>query len=142
MQFRLHPKRHPTLESVALADIVMNLFLFFFITFSLVATFDRSRETKLRVELPQVRSGLPALLVTAHDIFITKEGKLLWDESELTLDQLRAELAKPQIKQLRLTLRADRRSNVQILVQVLEALRDAGRTDVALQTVLENRVKR
>jgi len=41
-----------SMESVAMTDIVLNMFIFFFISFSLLYTFNPQRVQKLEVKLP------------------------------------------------------------------------------------------
>ena len=45
------------LESVAMTDIVMNMFIFFFISFSLLYTFSPERISKLEIKLPKAKSA-------------------------------------------------------------------------------------
>ncbi|MDD5583801.1 MAG: hypothetical protein PHV55_01915, partial [Candidatus Omnitrophica bacterium] len=47
------------LESVAMTDIVMNMFIFFFISFSLLYTFNADRLKKLGVNLPRAKNTNP-----------------------------------------------------------------------------------
>jgi len=42
-----------SLESIAFTDIIMNMFIFFFTSFSLVYTFNPTRESNITVKLPQ-----------------------------------------------------------------------------------------
>ena len=46
------------LESVAMTDIVMNLFIFFFISFSLIYTFSPARVSRIEVNLPKASSAV------------------------------------------------------------------------------------
>jgi biopolymer transport protein ExbD len=46
------------LESVAMTDIVMNMFIFFFISFSLIYTFNPDRISKIEVNLPKAESAV------------------------------------------------------------------------------------
>jgi biopolymer transport protein ExbD len=51
----IRPKNRYTisLESVAMTDIVMNMFIFFFVSFSLLYTFNPHQESKIKVNLPK-----------------------------------------------------------------------------------------
>jgi biopolymer transport protein ExbD len=70
------------LESVAMTDIVMNLFIFFFISFSLIYTFSPARISRIEVNLPKASSAVAlegsekvVLAVTdAGDYFINDEA--------------------------------------------------------------------
>ena len=53
MKIRRSFKPPVSLESVAMTDIIMNLFIFFFITFSLLYTFNPFGESKIKIDLPK-----------------------------------------------------------------------------------------
>ena len=53
MKIRSAGRPQLTLESVAMTDIIMNMFVFFFISFSLLYTFNPQRESKIKVNLPK-----------------------------------------------------------------------------------------
>jgi biopolymer transport protein ExbD len=48
------------LESFAITDIILNMFIFFFTSFSLVYTFNPTRESRIHVKLPQADVRTPA----------------------------------------------------------------------------------
>ena len=131
-------KRPVNLDSIALTDIVMNLFLFFFITFNLFATFKTGRESPLKVILPSITKGTAQAKIPIHEIRLTKTGELLWDEKKLTLEELKVKLENQESKQKPITLRADRDASVQTLVNVLEIVRNAGAANVSLQTQIKS----
>ncbi len=140
MKFRTRSKVHIGLESVALADIVMNLFIFFFITFSLLATFQRKPESPLRVSLPSVSKGTGETKPASHEILLTRSGEILWNQTPIAVEKLKARLSDQKTKRERVDLRADRGASVQALVRILEAVRDSGATNVSLQTVISDKV--
>src|SRR5512137_2863086 len=53
MNIRPKKKFSISLESVAMTDIVMNMFIFFFVSFSLLYTFNPHQESKIKVTLPK-----------------------------------------------------------------------------------------
>src|SRR4030042_7097666 len=53
MKIKTKTRLTVSLESVAMTDIVMNMFIFFFITFSLLYTFNPQQESKIKVNLPK-----------------------------------------------------------------------------------------
>ena len=79
MKVRTTNKQFLTLESVAMTDIVMNMFIFFFVSFSLLYTFNPHQESKIKVSLPkgmtmaQLKGDNPLVVtVTAkNEIYIT-----------------------------------------------------------------------
>jgi len=46
------------LESVAMTDIVLNMFIFFFISFSLLYTFSPNKPSKIDIRLPKASSAI------------------------------------------------------------------------------------
>jgi len=141
MRFKTRAKQHIALESVAVTDIVMNLFLFFFITFSLIATFGQSKLSALKVDLPAVTSGKIDLARNEHEILLTRKGDLLWDHSPIQMADLEKKLQDEKIKSERVLLISDKHASVQSLVRVLQLVRDSGAKNVVLQTkVTKNNV--
>ena len=49
MRLKTNIKISPSWETIAFADIVINLFVFFFITFGLFATFDATQRGSLPI---------------------------------------------------------------------------------------------
>ncbi len=56
MRFKREQNISLGLEPLALADIVLNLFIFFFITFSFLASFHKLGETQMDINLPEAAS--------------------------------------------------------------------------------------
>ena len=137
MRFKHRLKSHVDVNNVALTDIVMNLFLFFFVTFSLYSTFQAKRETPLRVSLPTLHAGPAAERNPAREIFLTKSGEIFWNEEKLTLAALKEKLLQEKKSELPIALRADRNASVQALTSILEVVRDTGAQNVSLQTELK-----
>lgn len=142
MRFKRVPQKSVSLESIAFTDIVMNLFLFFFITFNLFSTFKAMRESPLKVKLPTLSKGPVVKTAFVHEIVLTKAGDILWDEKKITSEQLTANLRDEENKSKPISLRADREASVQALVSVLETIRDSGSVNVSLQTKLEPGTKK
>ena len=116
-------------ESIALTDMVMNLFIFFFVSFSLLYTFHPDRSNRLEVTLPKAEQGRgakePGLTVT-----ITKEGIYSVEEKTLSEGQLMARLKEsfrhnPNVS---VTIRADEWAPCKALVAVFDGCRTAGIT--------------
>jgi len=117
------------LESVAMTDIVMNLFIFFFISFSLLYTFNpnRTQESRIEVKLPEgaaagAQSGSPLV------VFVTAGNEIFIGDRPVRPDALLRELAK-RAKTDRpsgVVVKADRAASVETLVRVLDAARQAG----------------
>ena len=137
MRFKKRLRNHVNLESVALTDIVMNLFLFFFITFTLYSTFQFSKHSPIKIKLPSVSKGMTAPdKNTLHEIKLTKSGDITWNESKISLEQLKDKLLESKNQSRPVSLNADRNASVQMLVSVLEVIREMGANNVSLQTQL------
>ena len=130
MRVQTSKKSFLTLESVAMTDIVMNLFIFFFISFSLLYTFnpERSRESKIEVKLPegsvkgQTKTGEPVLVT------ITSGNEIYLNEARVLPGDLQKELsARPETeKTAGVLVRSDRSASVDFLVKALDAAKQAG----------------
>jgi len=81
-----------TLESVAMTDIVLNMFIFFFISFSLVYTFSPARVRKLLVKLPESTSSAPLKKKGALYITVSAEGLLYMDQNLVNDKELREQI--------------------------------------------------
>ncbi len=134
MRFKHRLKTHVGTDNIALTDIVMNLFLFFFITFSLYSTFQAKRESPIKVNLPTLSTGPRAEMQAAQEILLTKSGEILWNKSRVTLMKLKENLKDESNREKPIALRADREASVQALTSVLEVIRDTGAENVSLQT--------
>src|SRR6266508_5730748 len=89
MHFKRQNKILFSMESVAITDIIMNMFIFFFITFSFLATFHKSNEGQVDVNLPKAASATPPAEKKGLSVNLTKEGGLFLDKEPVTLEQLR-----------------------------------------------------
>ena len=128
----------PALESVALTDIVMNLFLFFFITFNLFSTFHGARESSLKIALPSVSKDSGAKEPVLNQINLTASGDIYWNKTKVSPGELKKNLAAEGRDGRLIPLHADRGASVQMLVDLLETVRESGSKNVVLATRLEN----
>ena len=123
----LRPKRRPVpqIPIVSLIDIMVVLLIFFIAT----TTF-RQTKTQMQIALPESKGmGKSAPQEDLRvAISITKDQKIFLDGTELALDKLAAGLRtlRAQNPQVRLELEADTASQLGILVQVWDALREVG----------------
>jgi biopolymer transport protein ExbD len=137
----IRPKNKPplSLESVAMTDIVMNMFIFFFVSFSLLYTFNPQQESKIKVTLPrgmtmaQMKGDNPLVVtVTAkNEIFIA--NTLV---SERALNDRMAGYAK-DFKEKGVIVKADRQASVDFFVKVLDAAKLAGISKVSVSIELK-----
>jgi biopolymer transport protein ExbD len=117
-----------SLESVAITDIILNMFIFFFTSFSLVYTFNPIREARIIVKLPQADIKSPVdqtepIIVTINnrnEVFLKNQPKNLRDlktelESLIAFNKTRSVI-----------VRADKSVVFDRVVQVLDVAKNAG----------------
>ena len=136
VHFARAPKTNLTFDSIALTDVIINLFIFFFITFNLIATFGPHKESPLRLNLPAAKSGGEEAVRGSHDIHLSRSGSLYWDDAKISLADLENRLGALRDKSMPITLRADRNASVQSLTSVLDIARRTGTKNLSLQTKL------
>ena len=136
MRFKQHSTILFSLESVALTDIIMNLFIFFFITFSFLATFHKTNEGQVEVNLPKATASAPPLEKKSMLVSLAKEGGLFLDNTPLTLEQLRMhfQAQKTQGADLTLVIRADKEVPHGRVVEVMDLARTEGLSRLAIAT--------
>ena len=82
-----------SLESVTMTDIVLNMFIFFFISFSLLYTFSPYRIKKLEVKLPEAVSATNIDNKKQANITINNEGIIYLDQEAVTKKSLREKIS-------------------------------------------------
>ena len=128
MKIKTHRDAAVSLESVAITDIILNMFIFFFTSFSLVYTFNPARESRIIVKLPQADIKLPVdqaepIIVTINnrnEVFLNNKPKSLRD-LKTDLQSLTAfNKTKPVI------VRADKTVVFNRVVQFLDVAKNSG----------------
>lgn len=128
MKIKTHRNSVVSLESIAFTDIILNIFIFFFTAFSLVYTFNPTRESRIIVKLPQADIKMPVdqkepIVVTINsrnEVFLNNKPKSLKD-LKTELESLTAfNKARPVI------VRADKSVVFDRVVQVLDVAKNAG----------------
>jgi biopolymer transport protein ExbD len=128
MKIKTHRDSIVSLESVAITDIILNMFIFFFTSFSLVYTFNPTRESRIIVKLPQADIKTPVdqtepIVVTINnrnEVFLKNQPKNL-RELKIELESLIAfNKTRPVI------VRADKSVVFDRVVQVLDVAKNAG----------------
>jgi len=117
-----------TLESIALTDIILNIFIFFFTAFSLVYTFNPARESRVVVKLPQADIKAPVdqkepIVVTINsrnEVFLNNKTKTLRDLKNDLQSLMASSKNRPVI------VRADKSVVFDRVVQVLDVAKNAG----------------
>lgn len=129
-----------SLESIALTDIVMNMFIFFFITFSLIYV-PAMKEKAIKVDLPKAKTGADRLK-KGLVISITKKDPehVYLNEESVPInalgDKLKAVLAASKDEPI--TLKCDRTVYVDNMVKIMDIARSVGalRLNIAIEPAL------
>jgi biopolymer transport protein ExbD len=139
---RLVPRARPLLEGLGIAavDTVMNLFIFFFVAFSLLASFQKTKEAeKQRAhELQLPPSGREAPLVDPDLVVVdlSEDGRIALDGKAVEREQLTAALKRRLAEGRRgVVVRADRRQALGTAVTVLDLVWSADPPAVSIATV-------
>ena len=137
MRFKQHTQSNISLESVALTDIIMNMFIFFFITFSFLATFNQVKEGQVDVSLPKVSSATPQPEKKRLTVSLTKDGGLFLNEEAISIDQLQVKFQAEQAQgsEITLVVRADQEVQHGRVVNVMDLARTEGFHRLAIATV-------
>lgn len=116
-----------TPESIALTDMVLNLFIFFFVSFSLLYTFSPERMARLEVTLPKAATGQGGS-ETMIVITITRDGRYFLGDRPLPAGRLEAELTALAARRgsSPVLVRADEAAPCRALIAVFDAGRSAG----------------
>jgi len=117
-----------TLESIALTDIILNIFIFFFTAFSLVYTFNPMRESRIIVKLPQADVKAPADQKEPIIVTINSRNEIFLNNRPKTLRDLRTELQSliAFSKMRPVIVRADKSVIFDRVVQVMDVAKNAG----------------
>ena len=126
------------LESVSSTDIVLNMFIFFFISFSLLYTFNPERLARVPVKPPKV-TGPIASKISDKPVVITMDhtGLLYVGEEAVTFSTLAAKVQEALSRSRRTTvlLRADRLVTIKEVVRAMELAKQGGAADVSIAVV-------
>ena len=128
MKIKTHQESFASLESIAITDIILNMFIFFFTAFSLVYTFNPTRESRIQVRLPQANIKAPldqsepiVVTINSHnEVFLNKRPQTLVDLNK----ELQSLVALSQVRPV--IVRADKTVIFDRVVQVLEVAKNSG----------------
>lgn len=128
MKVRTTRKAFLSLESVAMTDIVMNLFIFFFVSFSLLYTFNPHKESKIEIKLPQGATTQEPDAKEPLTVTITSGNEIFVGSRRIQAAALKKEMAGVAKTHLEsgILVRSDKAASVEQLVKVLDAAKQAG----------------
>ena len=138
MMFKPKAKAPVVFETIAFADIVVNLFVFFFITFGLYATFDQSNKGALPIELPKAANA--PKLPKAHEpvvITVQPDGQVIIGVRKIKdgdmKKTLNRELSLNPAKTV--LIRADRHIALEKFIGILDEVKTTKAKAVSVETV-------
>jgi len=113
-----------SLESVAMTDIILNMFIFFFISFSLLYTFSPNRLHKLGVDIPKAKNAKPVEAERTLNVSIVKNGIIYFEKEAVTMDELidAVEVTRAKNPNLRILVHADQAAPFKDVAKVLDIL--------------------
>lgn len=117
------------LESVAMTDIILNMFIFFFISFSLVYTFSPTKAKHIKVNLPQAKHVMnPGSSGGVVTIVLSAEGPLYLQGEVVTSAELESRLSRMKTADsgLAVVVQIDRLVPFKNVVRVLDVLNGLG----------------
>ncbi|MDP2831102.1 MAG: biopolymer transporter ExbD [Candidatus Omnitrophota bacterium] len=129
-----------SLESVAMTDIVLNMFIFFFISFSLLYTFSKS--PGIKVTLPTAKTATPQK--ENITVFISSGNEIFLDNRKVNVDELRG-ILKERLDTSRkkiVILKSDEKVNLGLAVKVMDIAKQAEAEGVIISTTIEENAKR
>jgi biopolymer transport protein ExbD len=128
MKIKTHRDAVVTLESIALTDIILNIFIFFFTAFSLVYTFNPTRESRIFVKLPQADIKTPIDQKEPIVVTINRQNEVFLNNRQKSLRDLKTELQSLiAFKKMRpVIVRADKSVVFDRVVQILDVAKNAG----------------
>jgi biopolymer transport protein ExbD len=130
-----------SLESVAMTDIVMNMFIFFFISFSLLYTFNPQQESKIKVNLPK---GMTISKLKGENplvISVTAKNEIYVANNKINEQMLLHEINRyaKDAQKNGVLVKADKRAVVDYFVKVIDAAKQAGINKVSVSIELQQK---
>ncbi len=128
MKIKTHRDFIVSLESVAITDIILNMFIFFFTSFSLVYTFNPTRESRILVKLPQADIKAPVDQKEPLIVTINSRNEVFLNNRQKSLKDLKTELQSLiSFNKMRpVIVRADKSVVFDRVVQILDVAKNSG----------------
>ncbi len=128
MKIKTHRDSIVSLESVAITDIILNMFIFFFTSFSLVYTFNPTRESRILVKLPQADIKAPVDQKEPLIVTINSRNEVFLNNRQKSLKDLKTELQSLiSFNKMRpVIVRADKSVVFDRVVQILDVAKNSG----------------
>lgn len=130
-----------SLENVAMTDIIMNMFIFFFISFSLLYTFSPERVQRLDIKLPEATNTAPLEDKIQANIVLTGDGAIYLDKERVSVSGLKDALLarRNDNPKLAVILRADKSVRFKQIVSVIDTLTELRISRLSIAAVNEQK---
>jgi len=130
MEFEGRARIHSHLDIAPLIDIVFLLLVFFMLTSTFLVP------EAIELELPE-SSSASRTETTPITVLLDQTGQLALNDEHIELDELRMaiELLLKQDADSSITLKSDAHTEVQQLLRIMDEIRAAGGSNVALATM-------
>ena len=124
-------KKKARIEIIPLIDII-----FFLLATFIIVSLSMVKNRGLPVNLPVATTSAPQDRKDFISITVTESGEVFWDKQKLTLEALPARLLELKTKtpDPKIFLNGDARARLGEAVAVLDAVRKAGISKVAIET--------
>ena len=143
MKIRTHREGRASLESVAITDIILNIFIFFFTAFSLVYTFNPQRESHIQLKLAQADIRPQPVQSQPLVVNVDARGRVFLGGRPVALERLAAQVSSALAGDplLPVIVRSDKGVVFERVVQVIEAVTAGGAGQLAVAVEDKRRVK-
>ena len=137
MIFKVKSKSATSADSVALADIVINLFVFFFITFGLNASFDSVKKGNFPIDLPKASSATLPKSQKNLTLSIDRTGNIYLGPWTVSIGELKTTLNHELTLQKNkdILIQADRSISLQTFISILDVVKTTKAHSVAVETI-------
>ena len=134
MKIRTRSQERATLESVAITDIILNIFIFFFTAFSLVYTFNPQRESHIQLKLAQADIRPQPVQSQPLVVNVDARGRVFLGGRPVALERLAAQVSSALAGDplLPVIVRSDKGVVFERVVQVIEAVTAGGAGQLAI----------
>jgi len=134
VKIRTRSQERATLESVAITDIILNIFIFFFTAFSLVYTFNPQRESHIQLTLAQADIRPQPVHSQPLVVNVDARGRVFLGGRPVALERLAAQVSSALAGDplLPVIVRSDKGVVFERVVQVIEAVTAGGAGQLAI----------
>ncbi|MBN1464469.1 biopolymer transporter ExbD [candidate division KSB1 bacterium] len=132
MQFNEQKKHRTVINITPLIDVLFILLIFFMVSSSFI------EQPGMKLELPTIQSPEVARVENLV-MHISEDGTIFLADREVNLDELASEIANmiPDIEEKTLVLKADKKTEHGLIVQIMDIAKRSGLTKIVIGTRIE-----